>query len=177
MIKWEQRAFSTAILGVIVFASLAIFPVFLIPSTPSMWVAGMTFGYGYGFLMIIGGVSIGSSVPYFIGSLFYHRIHVWQFHLSISLLLWFLQSTIRMYVISSHTQVWLQRHPKRASIIRLAGEGNWFSQFRAVSLIRISPFPYVIYNYCAVATDVKYVPYLLGTVVGMVPEIFVALYT
>ncbi|XP_042066970.1 transmembrane protein 64-like [Salvia splendens] len=148
MIKWEQRTFSTAILGVIVFASLAIFPVFLIPSTPSMWVAGMTFGYGYGFLMIIGGVSIGSSIPYFVGSLFYHRIHVW-----------------------------LERYPKRASIIRLAGEGNWFSQFRAVSLIRISPFPFVIYNYCAVATDVKYVPYLLGTVVGMVPEIFVALYT
>ncbi|KAG6418836.1 hypothetical protein SASPL_121042 [Salvia splendens] len=126
MIKWEQRTFSTAILGVIVFASLAIFPVFLIPSTPSMWVAGMTFGYGYGFLMIIGGVSIGSSIPYFVGSLFYHRIHVW-----------------------------LERHPKRASIIRLAGEGNWFSQFRAVSLIRISPFPFVIYNYCAVATDVN----------------------
>ncbi|XP_047947927.1 transmembrane protein 64-like isoform X1 [Salvia hispanica] len=148
VINWEQRTFSTAILGLIVFASLAIFPVFLIPSTPSMWVAGMTFGYGYGFLMIIGGVLIGSSIPYFIGSLFYHRIHVW-----------------------------LERHPKRASIIRLAGEGNWFSQFRAVSLIRISPFPYVIYNYCAVATDVKYVPYLLGTVAGMVPEIFVALYT
>ncbi|XP_047947928.1 uncharacterized protein LOC125193988 isoform X2 [Salvia hispanica] len=92
VINWEQRTFSTAILGLIVFASLAIFPVFLIPSTPSMWVAGMTFGYGYGFLMIIGGVLIGSSIPYFIGSLFYHRIHVW-----------------------------LERHPKRASIIRLAG--------------------------------------------------------
>lgn len=74
-------------------------------------------------------------------------------------------------------QVWLESHPKRASIIRLAGEGNCFCQFRAVSLIRISPFPYVVYNYCAVATDVKYVPYLLGTVAGMVPEIFVALYT
>ncbi|KAL1547532.1 transmembrane protein 64-like [Salvia divinorum] len=148
VINWEQRTFSTAILGLIAFASLAIFPVFLIPSTPSMWVAGMTFGYGYGFLMITGGVLIGSSIPYFIGSLFYHRIHVW-----------------------------LERHPKRASIIRLAGEGNWFSQFRAVSLIRISPFPYVIYNYCAVATDVKYIPYLLGTMAGMVPEIFVALYT
>lgn len=27
------------------------------------------------------------------------------------------------------------------------------------------------------ATNVKYVPYLLGTLVGMVPEIFVAIYT
>ncbi|XP_042052755.1 TVP38/TMEM64 family membrane protein YtxB-like [Salvia splendens] len=148
MINWVQSTFSTTILGLIVFASLAIFPVFLIPSTPSKWVAGMTFGYGYGFLLITAGVLIGSSIPYFIGSLFYHRIHAW-----------------------------LERHPKRASIIRLAGEGNWFSQFRAVSLIRISPFPYIIYNYCAVATDVRYVPYLLGTAVGMVPDIIVALYT
>lgn len=72
--------------------------------------------------------------------------------------------------------MWLERHPKKASIIKLAGEGNWFSQFRAVALIRVSPFPFVIYNYCAVATDVEYGPYLIGTV-GMIPEIFVALYT
>ncbi|KAG6431384.1 hypothetical protein SASPL_109463 [Salvia splendens] len=148
MINWVQSTFSTTILGLIVFASLAIFPVFLIPSTPSQWVAGMTFGYGYGFLLITGGVLIGSSIPYFIAT-----------------------------TISSHMQAWLERHPKRASILRLAGEGNWFSQFRAVSLIRISPFPYIIYNYCAVATDVRYVPYLLGTAVGMVPDIIVALYT
>lgn len=75
-------------LALIVFASLALFPILLIPSTPSMWVAGMTFGYGYGFLMIIGGVLIGASIPYFIGSLFYHRIHVYQFRLSIYLVLW-----------------------------------------------------------------------------------------
>ncbi|KVH91927.1 hypothetical protein Ccrd_006063 [Cynara cardunculus var. scolymus] len=59
----------------------------------------------------------------------------------------------------------------------LAGEGDWYDQFRAVMLLRISPFPYAVYNYCAVATDVKFVPYLLGTLVGMVPEILVAIYT
>ncbi|KAL3645366.1 hypothetical protein CASFOL_010546 [Castilleja foliolosa] len=148
IIIWEKETFSTSMLALIVFCSLAIFPTFLIPSTPSMWIAGMTFGYGYGFLLIIGAVSIGVTIPYFIGSLFCHRIHEW-----------------------------LERYPKRASIIRLAGEGNWFNQFRAVTLIRISPFPYMVYNYCAMATDVKYGPYLLGTMVGMVPEIFVALYT
>lgn len=74
-------------------------------------------------------------------------------------------------------QLWLERYPKKASIIKLAGEGNWFNQLRAVTLIRISPFPYIVYNYFAAATDVKYGPYLLGTLVGMVPEIFVALYT
>ncbi|KAE9459492.1 hypothetical protein C3L33_08615, partial [Rhododendron williamsianum] len=72
---------------------------------------------------------------------------------------------------------WLAKYPKKASMIRLAGEGNWLDQCRDVTLIRISPFPYIIYNYCAVATNVKYGPYLLGSLIGMVPEIFVAIYT
>lgn len=74
-------------------------------------------------------------------------------------------------------QGWLDKYPTKASIIKLAGGGNWFSQFRDVTLIRVSPFPYIIYNYCAVATDVKYGPYLLGSLVGMVPEILIAIYT
>ncbi|KAI3828853.1 hypothetical protein L1987_02963 [Smallanthus sonchifolius] len=148
ILNWETKTFSKPVLAVIIFSSVAIFPSLFIPSTPSMWVAGMSFGYGLGFLLIICGVSIGVSLPYFFGSLFYHKI-----------------------------QGWLERCPKRASIIRLAGEGDLYDQFRAVMLLRISPFPYAVYNYCAVATDVKFVPYLFGTLVGMVPEIFVAIYT
>lgn len=74
-------------------------------------------------------------------------------------------------------QEWLKKYPKKARVIKLAGEGNRVHQFQAVTLIRISPFPYIVYNYCAVATNVKYVPYLLGSMVGMVPEILVAIYT
>ncbi|XAR70388.1 hypothetical protein NMG60_11027231 [Bertholletia excelsa] len=148
VINWERSTFSKSVLGVLLFASMALFPTLLLPSTPSMWVAGMTFGYGFGFLLIICGVAIGISLPYLIGSLFHHKI-----------------------------QGWLEKYPKNASIIRLASEGNWFNQFRAVALIRISPFPYIIYNFCAVATDVKFGPYFLGSLVGMVPEIFVAIYT
>ncbi|CAI9093855.1 OLC1v1029444C2 [Oldenlandia corymbosa var. corymbosa] len=148
IISWETRTFSRPILALIVFASVAFFPTLFLPSSPSMWVAGMTFGYGFGFLLIIGAVVIGVSLPFFIGSLFHHQI-----------------------------QGLLERYPKKASVIRLAGEGNFFNQFRAVALIRISPFPYIIYNYCAVATDVKYLPYLLGSLVGMTPEIFLTLYT
>lgn len=148
ILNWETETFSKPVLAVLIFTSVALFPTIFIPSTPSMWVAGMSFGYGFGFLLIIGGITIGASLPYFIGSLFYHKI-----------------------------QGWLERYPKKASILKLAGEGNWFNQFRAVALLRISPFPYMVYNYCAVATDVKFGPYLLGTLVGMVPEIFVAIYT
>ncbi|KAL8226897.1 hypothetical protein R6Q57_016729 [Mikania cordata] len=148
VLNWETETFSKPVLAVLIFASVALFPTVFIPSTGSMWVAGMTFGYCFGFLLIIGGVTIGVSLPYFIGSLFYHKIHGW-----------------------------LERYPKKASILKLAGEGNWFNQFRAVALLRISPFPYMVYNYCAVATDVKFGPYLFGTLLGMVPEIFVAIYT
>ncbi|XP_017180658.3 uncharacterized protein [Malus domestica] len=148
ILDWETRTFSPPVLVVLVFASVALFPTVLLPSSPSMWVAGMAFGYGYGFLLIISAAAVGVSLPFFIGSLFYHKI-----------------------------QGWLEKYPKRASILRSAGEGNWFHQFRAVTLIRISPFPYIIYNYAAVATNVKYVPYLLGSLAGMVPETFVAIYT
>ncbi|KAJ1376226.1 SNARE associated Golgi protein [Sesbania bispinosa] len=148
IINWETQTFSTPVLTVLVFASVALFPTLLLPSTPSMWVAGMTFGYGFGFLLIISAAAVGVSLPFFIGSIFHHKI-----------------------------EGWLEKYPKKASILRSAGGGNWFHQFRAVALIRISPFPYIIYNYCAVATNVKYGPYIVGSLLGMVPEIFVAIYT
>ncbi|KVH95435.1 SNARE associated Golgi protein, partial [Cynara cardunculus var. scolymus] len=100
ILNWETATFTKPMLAVLLFASMALFPTILLPSTPSMWVTGMTFGYG---------------------------------------------------------------------------EGDWFNQFKAVVLLRVSPFPYIMYNYCAVATGVKFGPYLLGTLVGMVPEIFIAM--
>jgi uncharacterized membrane protein YdjX (TVP38/TMEM64 family) len=41
-----------------------------------MWLAGMIFGYGWGFLIIMVGTTIGMVVPYWIGSLFRERLHV-----------------------------------------------------------------------------------------------------
>ncbi|PNX97574.1 TVP38/TMEM64 family membrane protein slr0305-like protein [Trifolium pratense] len=148
IINWETKTFSPPVLTILLFASVAIFPTILLPSTPSMWVAGMTLGYGFGFLLIISAAAIGVSLPFIIGSIFHHKI-----------------------------EGWLEQYPKKASILKSAGAGNWFHQFRAVALIRISPFPYMVYNYCAVATNVKYGPYITGSLVGMVPEIFVAIYT
>ncbi|KAK9273318.1 hypothetical protein L1049_018125 [Liquidambar formosana] len=149
IINWEMETFSTPVLAVIIFASMSLFPVVCLPSTPSMWVAGMTFGYGIGFLLVMAGVGVAVSLTYFIGSsLFHHKI-----------------------------LGWLEKHPKNAAIIRLASEGNWFHQFRAITLIRISPFPYVIFNYAVVSMDVKYSPHLLGSLVGMVPDVLIALYS
>ncbi|KAJ4951471.1 hypothetical protein NE237_028303 [Protea cynaroides] len=148
VLDWEMDTFSTPVLVVVLFVSVALFPALLLPSTPSMWVAGMTFGYGLGFLLIMAGVTVGVSLPYFIGSCFRHKIYRW-----------------------------LEKWSKKAALIRLAGEGNWFHQFRAVTLLRISPFPYIIFNYAVVATNVKYGPYILGSLVGMVPEVFVTIYS
>ncbi|KAI3918159.1 hypothetical protein MKX01_041479 [Papaver californicum] len=148
ILDWEMRTFSPKVLAALLFASMTLFPSLCIPSSPSMWVAGISFGYGYGFLLILAGFSIGMSIPFFIGSLFHHKI-----------------------------QVWLAKWPDKAAIIRLAGEGDWFHQFRAVVLLRISPFPFIIFNYASVATGVKYCPYILGSLVGVVPEIFVSIYS
>uniref|UniRef100_A0A1J3E6T7 VTT domain-containing protein n=1 Tax=Noccaea caerulescens TaxID=107243 RepID=A0A1J3E6T7_NOCCA len=148
IIKWEMRTLTYPMCGLLVFLSVALFPIILVPSTPSMWVAGITFGYVYGFLLTFPAIAIGVSLPYFISYLFCHKI-----------------------------QGWLERYPDQAAMLRAAGGGNWFHQFRAVTLIRISPFPFVVYNYCAVATRVKYGPYIAGSLLGMVPENFVALYT
>ncbi|KAJ4872548.1 SNARE associated Golgi protein family [Raphanus sativus] len=147
-IKWVGSTFSIPVLGLLLFASVALFPTILLPSSPSMWMAGLTFGYGKGFLLILSAASIGVTLPFLIGHLFLHNM-----------------------------QEWLKQYPKKAAILRAAGEGTWFHQFQAVTLIRVSPFPYMVYNYCALATGVHYGPYILGSLVGMVPEIFVSIYT
>lgn len=73
-------------------------------------------------------------------------------------------------------QKWLERWPNKSAIVRFAGEGDWFHQFRAVTLIRVSPFPYIVFNYASVATNVQYRPYICGSMVGIVPDIFITIY-
>ena len=148
VLDWEIRTFSPQVLGVLLFTSLVIFPSLMIPSSPTVWVAGISFGYGFGFLLVLPGMTVGMALPYFIGSHFRHKM-----------------------------QTWLEKWPEKAAFMRLAGEGSWFHQFRAVFLLRISPFPFIIYNYAAVATNVHFGPYMIGSVAGVIPEIFVTLYS
>lgn len=148
ILQWEATAFGRPTLALVLVASLALFPVFLIPSGPSMWLAGMIFGYGLGFVIIMVGTTIGMILPYLIGLLFRDRIHQW-----------------------------LKRWPDKAAMIRLAGEGSWFHQFKVVALFRISPFPYTIFNYAVVVTSMRFWPYLGGSIAGMIPEAFLYIYT
>ena len=75
-----------------------------------------------------------------------------------------------MVVIVLHR--WLEKWPKKATFLRLAGEGDWHHQFKAVALLRISPFPYIVFNYASVATNVKYYPYIAGSMAGTIHETF-----
>ncbi|KAK7246068.1 hypothetical protein RIF29_40926 [Crotalaria pallida] len=148
MMEWEATAFGRPVLALVLVASLALFPVFFIPSGPSMWLAGMIFGYGLGFVIIMVGTTVGMVLPYLIGLLFRDRIHQW-----------------------------LKRWPRNAEMIRLAGEGSSFHQFQVVALFRISPFPYTIFNYAVVVTNMRFSPYLWGSIAGMVPEAFLYIYS
>ncbi|KAM7262759.1 hypothetical protein ACFE04_000442 [Oxalis oulophora] len=146
--QWESTAFGRPVLALVLVASLALFPVFFIPSGPSMLLAGMIFGYGLGFVIIMVGTTIGMVLPYGIGLLFRDSIHQW-----------------------------LKRWPQKAAMIRLAGEGSWFHQFRLVALFRVSPFPYTIFNYAIVVTSMTFWPYLWGSIAGMIPEAFIYIYS
>ncbi|XP_022942997.1 uncharacterized protein LOC111447864 [Cucurbita moschata] len=148
IMKWEATAFGRPMLALTLVASLALFPVFFIPSGPSMWLAGMIFGYGFGFIIIMVGTTIGMVLPYLIGLFFRERIHRW-----------------------------LMRWPQKAEMLRLAGEGSWFRQFRVVALFRVSPFPYTIFNYAIVVTSMRFWPYLCGSIAGMIPEAFIYIYS
>ena len=77
--EWEATTFGRPVLALVLVASLALFPVFFIPSGPSMWLAGMIFGYGLGFVIIMVGTTIGMVLPYLIGLIFRDRIHVSHF--------------------------------------------------------------------------------------------------
>ncbi|ESQ33079.1 hypothetical protein EUTSA_v10004591mg [Eutrema salsugineum] len=148
ILRWEATAFGRPTLAIVLVVSLALFPVFLIPSGPSMWLAGMIFGYGLGFVIIMVGTTIGMVLPYLIGLMFRERLHQW-----------------------------LKRWPRQAAVLRLAAEGSWFHQFRVVAIFRVSPFPYTIFNYAIVVTSMRFWPYLFGSIAGMIPEAFIYIYS
>lgn len=149
VVRWLIETCSPPVLAAILFAAIALFPLLLLPTVQFKWIAGMTFGYGMGFLLIMAGLAVAVSLPYFIAYHFFlHKI-----------------------------EKWLSNHPEKAAIVKLAGDGDWFHQFQAIVLLRLSPFPYVVLNYVAVVTGVKYGPYLAGTLIGMVPEILFAIYS
>ncbi|CAN6199946.1 unnamed protein product [Urochloa humidicola] len=149
IIQWEAKSFRRPMLAVVIIASLALLPLVFLPSGPPMWLTGIIFGYGLGFLIIMVGITIGMSIPYWIGLLFRDRLNLWL----------------------------EKKWPRQIALIKLAGEGSWFKQFRVVALLRISPFPYALLNYAVTVTEMKFNPYICGSVVGMIPDVFINIYS
>ncbi|XP_035816301.1 uncharacterized protein [Zea mays] len=194
IIEWEAKSFGLPVLAVVIVVSLAVFPVVLLPSGPPMWLTGIVFGYGFGFLIIMVGVTIGMSIPYWIGLLFRDRLNVMSlsFHLIMSATIrcislaagwlvpmpWFLVLLPFFSHLFVDAQLWLEKKwPRQIALIKLVGQGSWFQQFRVAALLRISPFPYALFNYAVTVTEMKFVPYIWGSVIGMVPDVFINIYS
>ena len=65
--EWEVRNFSRPVLALVLILSMAGLPLLLIPTMPCMWLSGMVFAYGFGFLIIMAGTLMGTSFPFFLG--------------------------------------------------------------------------------------------------------------
>lgn len=146
--QWEARHLSKPLAALVAFASLGLLPAVLLPTGPFMWLAGIVFGYLGGLLLILAGTFVGQTLPFYIGQRLLH----------------------------GPIQRWLADQPKSAALLRIAERGGWLHQFRVVLLLRVSPFPYSLFNYAVTATRIQYGPYIAASMLAMVPEALVAIY-
>ena len=73
-------------------------------------------------------------------------------------------------------QRWIQKWPKWAALIRLAGQVSWLRQFQVLFILRLSPIPYSVFNYIIATTNVKYGPYVCSSTAILIPEAFITIY-
>lgn len=83
---------------------------------------------------------------------------------------------VTFHVFALLLQQWLTKYPKKAAVLRIAEQGGSFQQIRTIMLLRVSPFPYPIFNYAVTATNIQYSEYIVGSILGMVPEAFITIY-
>jgi len=68
---------------------------------------------------------------------------------------------------------WLARDPRLQSFNRAVSDGGW----QVVGLLRLSPVvPFGIQNYFFAVTNIKLLPYVLATAIGMIPGIILYVY-
>ena len=83
---------------------------------------------------------------------------------------------VTFHVFALLLQQWLAKYPKKAAVLRIAEQGGSFQQIRTIILLRVSPFPYPLFNYAVTATNIQYSEYIVGSILGMVPEAFITIY-
>lgn len=77
-LEWADTTLSKPLLIFVIVICLAIFPIFLLPSSPLIWLAGISFGYAWGYVITLVGMALGMSATYFIGRRLLHdRVQAW----------------------------------------------------------------------------------------------------
>jgi uncharacterized membrane protein YdjX (TVP38/TMEM64 family) len=75
---------------------------------------------------------------------------------------------ISRYLIAGRMKRWVADLPKSRALYRAIGEGGW----RIVLLLRLSPImPFSILNYALGATEIRFWPYCLATLIGIIPAL------
>lgn len=70
------------------------------------------------------------------------------------------------YVAYHPVKRWISSKPRLRALNRAVSEEGW----RVVGLMRLSPvIPYGLQNYLFSVTDIKFVPYVLATLIGIMP--------
>lgn len=76
IMKWQDKKFSRPVQAIELVTSMAVLPVFLVPSGPAMWLTGMNFNYAVSQFLVTLGTTIGMIIPYLTGKLYYEFVHV-----------------------------------------------------------------------------------------------------
>lgn len=70
------------------------------------------------------------------------------------------------YVAQNRVSRWINRDPRLQSLYKAVNDEGW----RVVGLMRLSPLiPYGVQNYLFSITEIKFLPFVLGTLVGIMP--------
>lgn len=116
-LEWADTTLSKPLLVLVIISSLTILPIFLAPSSPLIWLAGISFGYFWGYVLVIVGMSLGMSITYVIGRRLLHdRVQDWISSKPRYVALLRAANQVRVQlgsVLAGHAHSYLHRHGAR----------------------------------------------------------------
>ncbi|MFO0830062.1 MAG: VTT domain-containing protein [Phycisphaerales bacterium] len=115
----------------------------IFPTYAQALVGGWVFGFQWGFIGAIGGFVGGAAIGY----------------------------AVSRVVAGDGFQRWLDARPKTRVIRQVFIEQGFWKSFGTVALLRFPPnSPFALTNLAMAASGVHWVPYLVGTAIGMAPR-------
>ncbi|MDZ4831138.1 MAG: VTT domain-containing protein [Phycisphaerae bacterium] len=121
----------------------------MFPTYAQALVGGWVFGFKWGFIGAIGGFVGGAAIGY----------------------------VVSRVVAGDGFQRWLDARPKTRVIRQVFVERGFWKSLGTVALLRCPPnSPFALTNLAMAASGVHWVPYLIGTAIGMAPRTALATY-